>query len=592
MQRCRSSRDGNHRATDDASRRDRHGPGQDRDLERGAGPHPGRRDRRGHRPRHRAPRRQPVRPVRPLPASRRAPLRRSRARRGHHLRRPRLGLPHRVRCERVQQRRGAREVHERGGGRRPHGRPHRGAAVRDAPSAALRPRRVPGLLPGPAHGSGGAVRDVHPRARGERAEQDRSPRPARRDGRTPRLAPPLGRHPVRHRAARAAAQARRRGRRHRCVHRAERREAAVARHPVVRVRHELRCALAGGEDRARARRRARRHRHLLGRGRDAAGGAGREQPLLLRARLGTVRMELRPPEEGAGVPLQGRPGREDGHRRAPARQQGGRQDRRGPGSPRRHGGDLATTLPGLGLGRRLPPLRQRGARAVRGHPGRLQALGAAHRGGPRRGARGRGRLRDPRRPGRRDRSGAAAVPRPHLGPDDPRARSGPRAPRPPRAARRDPRDHRWAASRARLREGAGARRRCGRGRELGDPGDRLPRHARVQHQQLPGRHRDPAAAPARPAPRRRGRASTRPLPARERRADAGARTRVRALAPPRPLSGRPHDLRPRSRAPHRDRVRRGDGAWMVAPLALRPLVPARARSATARLRSFLAPARG
>ena len=48
------------------------------------------------------------------------------------------------------------------------------AALHDAPPAAVRPRRVPGLLPGPAHGPGGAVRDVHPRARGATG----SPRPA------------------------------------------------------------------------------------------------------------------------------------------------------------------------------------------------------------------------------------------------------------------------------------------------------------------------------------------------------------------------------------------------------------------------------
>ena len=78
-------------------------------------------------------------------------------------------------------------------------------------------------------------------------------------------------------------------------------------------------------------------------------------------------------------------------------------------------------------------------------------------------------------------------------------------PRPARSARRHARDHRRAAPRARLRQGARARRRRGRGRELGDPGHRLPRHARVPHQQLPGRHRHAEAAPAGPAAGRRGR---------------------------------------------------------------------------------------
>ena len=79
---------------------------------------------------------------------------------------------------------------------------------------------------------------------------------------------------------------------------------------------------------------------------------------------------------------------------------------------------------------------------------------------------GRRRLRDPRRPRRRHRRRAAALPRQHLGPDDPRARACPRAPRPARPARRHARGHRRAAPRARLRQGARARRRRGRDREL------------------------------------------------------------------------------------------------------------------------------
>ena len=109
---------------------------------------------------------------------------------------------------------------------------------------------------------------------------------------------------------------------------------------------------------------------------------------------------------------------------------------------------------------------------------------------------GRRRLRDPRRPRRWHRRRAAPVPRQHLRPDDPRARTRPRPPRPARSARRHARDHRWAAPRARLRQGARARCRRSRGRQLGDPGDRMPRDARVQLEQLPGRDRHPAAAPA------------------------------------------------------------------------------------------------
>ena len=215
------------------------------------------------------------------------------------------------------------------------------------------------------------------------------------------------------------------------------------------------------------------------------------------------------------------------------------------GLARGHARDLAAAFPDWDVARRLPAVRRRGPRAVGRHPDRLQAVGPAHRGRPRRRARDRRRLRDPRRSRRRHRRGAAAVPRQHLGADDPRARARPRAPRPARPTRRHARHHRRAAPRARLREGARARRRRGRGRELGDPGHRLPRHARVPHQQLPGRHRHPEAAPPRPAPGRRGRAAARPVPARHRRADAGARPGVRPRAPARVLARRPHHLRPR-----------------------------------------------
>ena len=80
-----------------------------------------------------------------------------------------------------------------------------------------------------------------------------------------------------------------------------------------------------------ARRRARGNRHLLRRGRHAARGAGGELALPLRARQ--RRSSATDLEQVAaqdpGLPLQGRPGRQDGHGRAPARQQGAGQDRRG-----------------------------------------------------------------------------------------------------------------------------------------------------------------------------------------------------------------------------------------------------------------------
>ncbi len=98
--------------------------------------------------------------------------------------------------------------------------------------------------------------------------------------------PILGLDPARHRPARPPAAARRHRGRDRHGDRPGRRDAAPPRHPAVRVRHELRCAVAGGQGRARTRRRTGRHRHLLGRGRHAARGTRGELALLLRARLG------------------------------------------------------------------------------------------------------------------------------------------------------------------------------------------------------------------------------------------------------------------------------------------------------------------
>ena len=209
--------------------------------------------------------------------------------------------------------------------------------------------------------------------------------------------------------------------------------AADAEDPAARLRHELRLAVAAGEDRARARRRAGRHRHLLGRGRHAGRGAGRLQPLFLRARLGALRLLVGQGDEGAGLPLQGRPGGEDRHRRPPAGPQGVGQDRRGARAEGRRGRDLAGALSRVDRGRAVPGVRRRGARAHRRHPDRLQAVGPAHRAGHRRGAGDRLRLHHPRRPRRRDRRGAADLPRQHLGADH--SGAGPRAP-PSRRGRR------------------------------------------------------------------------------------------------------------------------------------------------------------
>ena len=260
-------------------------------------------------------------------------------------------------------------------------------------------------------------------------------------------------------------------------------------------------------------------------------------------------------EEGAGLPLQGRAGREDRHRRTPARAQGRRQDRVVRGLPE---GTAAISPPRFPDWTSLDDfrdfadeVRERSGR----HPRRLQAVGATHRGGSRRRALGRRRLRDPRRSRRSDRRGAAAVPRQHLGADDPALARARR-----HLDRRGRRDVTLVITGG-LRDAADFAKALALGADavaiansaiqaIGCLGMRA-----CHTEQLPRRHRDAEAAPARPAPGRRGRATTRPLPARHGRADAGARARVRSFAPERVQPRRPHHLRSRHGRSHRHRVR-------------------------------------
>ena len=152
--------------------------------------------------------------------------------------------------------------------------------------------------------------------------------------------------------------------------------------------------------------------------------------------------------------------------------------------------------------RRLPGVRRRGAQPHRRHPDRLQALRPAHREGHRRRARGRLRLHHHRRPRRRDRRGAAAssATTSRCRPSRRWRARGVISTAPDEGRHAD--HHRRPAHARRFRQGAGARRRRRRDRQFRDPGDRLPRHARLPHQQLPGRHRHPETASG-CAPRRR-----------------------------------------------------------------------------------------
>ena len=288
---------------------------------------------------------------------------------------------------------------------------------------------------------------------------------------------------------------------------ARRRQAAVARHPDLRVRHELRRAVAGGEDGARARAPSwpapaicsgeggmlpeeqaenRRYFYEL-----ASARFGWTRTCLTRCRRSTSSSARAPrpapagtcpaPRWSAGSPRCGacprarRPSR-------PPRFPTGRRARRLP----RFVDEVRERSGGIPIGVKLSAQHiEADIDAALDH---------------------RRRLRDPRRPRRRHRRRADDVPRQHLA-----CRRSRRSPAPGAtstgAAARDVTLVVTGGLRARrrLRQGARARRRRGRGRELGDPGHRLPRHARLPHRQLPGRHRHPEAAPARPAAR-----STRP----------------------------------------------------------------------------------
>ena len=130
------------------------------------------------------------------------------------------------------------------------------------------------------------------------------------------------------------------------------------------------------------------------------------------------------------------------------------------------------------------------------------------------------------------------------------------------AAPRSPRErchadhHRRAAHRSRLRQGIGAWRGCGGAVQLGNPGNRVPGHAGLPHQQLSRRYRDPATASAGAADRRGLRQATEELPACVGRVDEAARPCLWACAVGRLQYQRPDDLEAGDRPPDRRELRR------------------------------------
>ena len=337
--------------------------------------------------------------------------------------------------------------------------------------------------------------------------------------------------------------------------------AAVARHPDLRVRHELRRPVGQEAKTALA-----RGAELAGTGIcSGEGGMLPEEQAensryfyeLASARFGWSFDHLAKVQAFHFKGGQGAKTGTGGHLPGP---QGGGPHRRGARPARGHAGRVAAALPRLALGRRLPALRRR----------RCARRRAASRSGSSCRPSTSRTTSTPRwrsgvdyviLDGRGGGTGAAPlVFRDNISvPDHPRAGPGPGPPRPPRPARRHPGGHRRPAPRPRLRQGAGPGRRRGGGGQLGHPGHRLPRHAGLPHRQLPGGHRHPEAAPAGPAAGRRGRPPARPVPAGLGRAHAGAGPGLRPLAPPRVRARRPDHVRPRHGPPHRHRLRRGDG---------------------------------
>src|SRR6185295_6080768 len=165
-------------------------------------------------------------------------------------------------------------------------------------------------------------------------------------------------------------------------------------------------------------------------------------------------------------------------------------------------------------------------------------------------------LHHSRRSRRRNWRGAAPFPRQYFGSDNSRARPRAAASRQERPQGRDLDHHRRPAHAGRFRQGAGAWRRRGGDRQFGDPGNRLPRHARLPHQQLPGRHRDAAAASDGAAQGGRIVEAAGAVPGDVGRADEDPGARVRPHPSQRALPRRPGDLEGRDGAAVRRAVRR------------------------------------
>ena len=382
-------------------------------------------------------------------------------------------------------------------------------ALEAAPPAAVRPRRVPGLYTDP-HGTieEPFVMRIHELA-AQRPDQDRPPRVRRRRWACRASScPTWDDDPVRHRAARAAAAARRRRGRHRGVHRPER---ATSRCGSTSRSSSPTCPSARCRTRRRPRWRAARSSRAPASARARAACCPRSRPRTRRyfyelasARfgwtLGRADARCRPSTSSSARAPRPAPAATCPARRSSAASPRcaacpkARRRCRRRRFPDWHGVDDFRRFAdevrerSRAASRSASSCRRSTSRPTSTPRSRSASTTSSSTAAAAAPARRRSLFRD-----------NISVPTiPALGP-------GPAPSRPARPARRHAGRHRRPARRGRLRQGARARRRRGRDRELRDPGHRLSRHARLSHRQLPGRHRDAEAAPAGPACR-----STRP----------------------------------------------------------------------------------
>ena len=195
-------------------------------------------------------------------------------------------------------------------------------------------------------------------------------------------------------------------------------EADRARHPGLHHRHELRRAVARGEDGAREGRVDGRHGDLLGRGRDDPARARPVDEVVLPGDPEPVRVQPAPPDARRRDRVLHRPGLQGRPRRPPDGPEGDRAGGRDALAAGRHRPALARAAPGLaGPGRplaedpgdprgdRLPgpdpaQARRRARLRRRAHGGQVRARTSSTSTAPR-AAPARARISPPRRPASR-----------------------------------------------------------------------------------------------------------------------------------------------------------------------------------------------